>query len=290
MKKITLLFALLGILLLLFVACDKKENDTPQGNGTKETVATPPSQTSTVTPSDPSGPSSPSGTPNGSDPSISAPDPSLPNGSGSSSSTLTDTTVVPVNLIRYSCAKNNGFDSSVAGTEGAYVSHKNFDNLFTLSVSGARKQADGTYVVQSGETLDLTFTMLYDRGSLPKGDTGEAGWWNWISNTLHNSTYDKTVVGTNITGNRIGYGAYYVKVEYTDGTVEEFSETNFANGMTKNGTKRVSLQCSTEKVLAKVTTVIVYQVKFKIYEWAVYEDISDWRVVGTVEYPNPVSS
>ena len=86
-------------------------------------------------------------------------------------------------------------------------------------------------------------------------------------------------------GEPIGRAAYYIEVEYADGSVEKFHEFNFTNGMSKNTVKNVALDCKAGETLTKVSIVIVYRTLCQFYTnlmW--YNAAFDWRIEGSVDY------
>ena len=71
----------------------------------------------------------------------------------------------------------------------------------------------------------------------------------------------RSVKGTNI-NERVGYGAYWVRVTYTDGSQDTFNKTNVLKNATKGTivTLLTKNDIDTEKSIESIDVVLVYEI------------------------------
>lgn len=194
------------------------------------------------------------------------------------------TGIINVNLTRTSCKLNNGYDISVKGTEKDILAHSKFD-LLELVLENTVKDADGKYYVPKGQQPKLYLKILQNPNKLPVGS--QLGSVNWTIHYVNNNTYNNAVLGTNI-ASKIGKGAYYVKVNYTDGSFNEFNEVNILNGKAKDNLLSLNIDFNSNKKLKSVEVVCVYQLYYDymahVFNWGGTKCRADWRCSTTLNF------
>ncbi len=121
-----------------------------------------------------------------------------------------------------STADNNGYDPKASGSHDNIAMHRGWQ-LGNVGLSVDQKSGSET-------EYRLSYHVLEDPYRLPVGQLSDQLKDCW----LHNDSYANAVCGTNIKGDRVGFGAYYVEVVYRDGTTREFSDTNFLAGASQH--------------------------------------------------------
>lgn len=184
-----------------------------------------------------------------------------------------------ITLRRQNCAKDNGYNPSIAGSTADMQTHKNFD-LISLKGTGLLKNDDGTFSLAE-KNLNLAFTLNENPESLPRH--GDAGWWNWYTNVLSNDTYCGPVCGMPIENEQVGRGLVYICLNYEDNETEKLYECNFLNGMEENTTKNYNLTVNESKKLMSINIVVLYEIHYEHYTnltWTKSE--SNWRLDSTI--------
>ena len=100
---------------------------------------------------------------------------------------------------------------------------------------------------------------------------------------------ETSVDGTSISG-RIGKGAYWVRVTYTDYSQEEYVARNFLANAVKDGYIDLipSDSLATNKAIAKIEVVVVYEMftgaPGVLGIW--WKDYTNWRCTYTFDFAN----
>ena len=114
-----------------------------------------------------------------------------------------------------STENENGFNPSRSGSSEQVALHKSWD-LGNVKINQNVKSSSTEFV--------LSYCLTQDPHNLPKGKMSD----DRIKDVwLNNDSYSERVFKTNINGQSIGYGAYYVEVCYVDGDTREYKATNF---------------------------------------------------------------
>lgn len=197
--------------------------------------------------------------------------------------------VVPTGKIniaftRESCKLDNGYDTSVKGTDKDILAHSKFD-LLELILENTVKNADGKYYVPKGQQPKLYLKVLQNPDKLPVGS--QIGSVNWTIHYVNEDTYSNAVLGTNISG-KIGKGAYYVKVNYFDGSISEFNAVDILNGVTKDNLISLNMDINTQKVLKSLEVVCVYELYYDYmshaFDWGGTKCKANWRCSTTLNF------
>ncbi len=156
--------------------------------------------------------------------------------------------------------------------------HDNFD-LVKLVIINAEKLNDGSYRLPKGYPLALSLKVLQNVASLPLNG-------NANTKALSDDDYSGSVAGTNISNKKIGYGAYYVCITYTDGTKYERNATNILSGKGNNDLVRIEISTDTGKTISNVSVVVVYEIitkgKGALGIW--WNEHSNWRLTATLNF------
>ena len=188
-------------------------------------------------------------------------------------------------LDRQSCEVDNGWDPKTPGTEKDILAHSIF-NLVELKIDNCFQVEKNTYCLPQGNELKLSLKVLEDTTRLPTGT--HLGSPNWTIHYLCEDSYRDKVTGTNISGQKIGYGAYYVKVNYSDGTFSEESKVDIMNGVQKNQTISIALNHNSSKNISSIEFVCVYEIYYdymsSIWDWDGTKCYSNWRCSTTINF------
>lgn len=192
-----------------------------------------------------------------------------------------------IELDRASCKENNGYDPSTAGANSTDIlAHGNW-NLLSLIIGGCSQNSSGNYFVPQDSALTVSFKVLKNINSLPTSTLGGASV-NWTVHYLQKDSYSGQVYGTNINGQAVGKGAYYIKVNYSDGTYLETNKVNFLDGAKENQVINVSLNLNTNKTIKSVEIVAVYELYYDymsgIFDWDGTKRTANWRCTTTINF------
>ncbi|MBQ8295030.1 MAG: InlB B-repeat-containing protein [Clostridia bacterium] len=191
-----------------------------------------------------------------------------------------------VSLNRQNCAVDNSYNPAVAGDANATIMHSTFE-LINLTVKGCVKTDAGNYIVANGQTLSLAFQLLANPGQLSTAAGPTLKWNNWYCHKVESSDYAGQVYGTNINGTQIKQGAYYVKVNYTDGKSTESKATDIFAGMSINMVKTLSVDVDTTKQIANVEVVFVYELYYEYYKIGMFDGkggFTNWRCSAILKF------
>lgn len=194
------------------------------------------------------------------------------------------TEAINIDFKRESCKLNNGFDPASSGNKKNELAHSKF-NLLELVLDNTIKSSNGKYSIINNLQPKLYLRVLQNPNNLPVGS--HIGSVNWTIHYVNNNTYNNAVLGTNITS-KIGKGAYYVKVNYTDGSFNEFNEVNILNGNAKDNLLSLNIDFNSGKKLKSVEVVCVYQLYYDymahILNWGGTKCRADWRCSTTLNF------
>ena len=183
-----------------------------------------------------------------------------------------------VSLDRKNCKQDNGYNPDKCDTDDRAGRHDGFD-VVKLLVKNAEKLENGTYRVPQGYSLGLSLKVLQNVSSLPLN--GNAG-----SKEISDDGYSAAVTGTNISNKQIGRGAYYVSVNYTDGTKTERNATNILSGKSQGDTVQMNVSVDSNKSISSVSVVVVYEIYTRgqgfLGIW--WEEHSNWRLTTTLNF------
>ena len=195
---------------------------------------------------------------------------------------LKETTTVYVTLNRQNCKGNNGYNPAQQDSYGSGNFHKDFE-LGDLVVSGCVSNDGGTYTTAEGQGPTLKYRLLCNPDSLKT--YGGAN----LKNRLNGDSYNGEVYGTNINGQTIGKGAYYIKVNYTDGSYTESNAVNFMASAKKDSEIQLNYSINRNKVIASIEVTILYEL---YYQWGTWYTIGigvekrypNWRCTTTLYF------
>lgn len=175
------------------------------------------------------------------------------------SAVLEDMTLYVVSTTRnvtgktYSCAINNGYDTSNPSDDG----NRRLANGWSLGevVLKTEKQDSET-------TYDVSYKLTQDTHNLPHGTADVNNSIPLHTVWLNNNVYSGTIKDTSIKG-QVGYGAFYVEVVYKNGSKETFDGINF---LSATGKFQEEVLCffreKESNPLKRMEIVVCYQLAF----------------------------
>lgn len=178
------------------------------------------------------------------------------------------------------CADNNGYNpEQKAGEEDDQTRHNEF-SIIQLTVDNAERQSDGKFIIPV-DWSPLTFNLKVTRNpsNLPINNN------ECQIKNIESDSYTGYVTGTNISNKSIGKGAYYFKVNYSDGSKYEANATDIFNGKTQGDFIPLNIPYKNNKQIKSVQIVVVYEIYCGgpgfIFWWREY---TNWRCSATLEF------
>jgi hypothetical protein len=169
------------------------------------------------------------------------------------------------------CALDNGYNPAKQDS-GAAIRHQGFE-FVKLMVGNVVKNTDGTYTVPRNQALSLKLYVQKDLYGLPL-NSGESDKW------LCGDTYSGTVYGTNLSGEKLEKGAYYIQVRYTNGLIYESNARGIFRYTKSGDTIDISGGIDTNKTIESISIVVVYEICTCIPK----ESFTDWRCSATLNF------
>lgn len=177
------------------------------------------------------------------------------------------------------CIDNNGYNPIKQAVQADDRARHNGYEVVKLSVTDTEKLSDGTYRLTSGQPPKLSLAVLQNLGRLPINNEGSASIKEICSDSFNGSVY-----GTNINKQTIGYGAYYVKVTYTDSSTAEKSATNILNGKTRGDFVDIDFPFDVSKTIQKIEVIVVYEIHTKGKALGEWNEFSNWRCSALLRF------
>ncbi len=159
--------------------------------------------------------------------------------------------MIAVTMERYNCNDGNNYNKNEREESASWRSrHDNYE-IGQLNLYGCVKNGN-QYSIVDDNLFAIRYQVLEDVDNLPRVKT---------SSTKLADDSATSVKGTNI-DDKVGYGAYWVRVTYTDDSQESFNKTNVLKNATK-GTIVTLLDnndISDDKSIKSVDVVFVYEI------------------------------
>lgn len=183
-------------------------------------------------------------------------------------------------MARQGIVDQNNYDPDKPETNSTFIGyHQNFE-LGELVVSGCRMLGN-QLVVSNNSDFALRYHLLQNPKDLPDDNSK-------VTKDICDDS-ETSVDGTSISG-RIGKGAYWVRVTYTDYSQEEYVARNFLANAVKDGYMDLipSDSLATNKAIAKIEVVVVYEMftgaPGVLGIW--WKDYTNWRCTYTFDFAN----
>lgn len=188
------------------------------------------------------------------------------------------TNPIYVTMQRYNCNDGNKYNKDEQEESADWRSRHNGFEMGELILYGCEKIGN-IYSIKDINSFSIKYHFLQNTENLPT--TGGAKLTKLESDT------DSGVMGTNITG-KIGYGAYWIRVTYSDDIQIQYNAVNqfeHANGNSYYEFLNTSL-IDTSKKISKIEVVMVYELysgapRFLGIWWHEY---SNWRCEYTFTF------
>lgn len=171
------------------------------------------------------------------------------------------------------CSHDTWYDKSQPAASVHQSRHDGF-SMGLLNIYGCAPAADSKYFIGDKESFAIRYEVLQDYKNLPVKN---------FKSTNVTSDDATEVIGTNI-DSKVGYGAYWVRITYTDDSQTEYNKTD----MFKNTSKGTVIDVVTteniksNKTIRKIEIVVVYE--FYMYNNIFRYDYADYRCEYTYEF------
>ncbi len=170
------------------------------------------------------------------------------------------------------CKNDNGYNPvQQAGEEDDRARHNGYE-IVRLAVKNTERLPNGTYHLTNGQSPTLSLTVMQNLGRLPINSEGSTSIKEICSDSFAGSVY-----GTNIDKQQIGYGAYYAKVTYTDGSATEKKATDILNGKTYGSGVNIEFPFNEGKNIKTIEVVVVYEIHSCGYAVGWWNEYTNWR-------------
>ena len=192
-------------------------------------------------------------------------------------------TTARIKLEPKNCRLDNGYNPAEQSSDELAKGEIN-KNLFELIVNGTT-QKDGKYSVV--DNLSLTLKLMQDPFNIGRykitvnGKT--SGIYDaWIENDSASSAKDTTI------GKRIGKGAVYINITYTDGTTDQGYATNICADIGKDSSINVfqvtGVSPNKGKALESIEIVTVYEIaaRWSGVAWGI--TWTNWRTETVLQF------
>ncbi len=159
--------------------------------------------------------------------------------------------VITVTMNRYNCNDGNNYNKNEREESATWRSRHNGYEIGQLNLYGCVKNGN-QYNIVDENNFAIRYQVLKDTEDLPRVNT---------SSTKLANDKATSVKGTNI-NERVGYGAYWVRVTYTDGSQDTFNKTNVLKNATKGTivTLLTKNDIDTKKSIESIDVVLVYEI------------------------------
>ncbi|MBE7077887.1 MAG: hypothetical protein E7377_04200 [Clostridiales bacterium] len=181
---------------------------------------------------------------------------------------------------RQNCKVDNGYNPAQVGSATAEKTHSTFELIY-LVVGNCIELGENTYGITDNDSLKLSFKMWE-----PNQAAGPSlGWANWYTHTINKDNYSNPIYGTNISGETVEKGAYYVKVTYTSGETTEINATNVFEGVSKGTVVSIKPNELKEgRLIDTIEIVFVYELFYEYYNGWWSNGYSNWRCSKTLKF------
>lgn len=176
-------------------------------------------------------------------------------------------------MTKYNCADNNQYNKDYpAGEADDRTRHNGYD-LGELLIYGC-EQNGNYFTIGDSDSFSLKFHVLQTVDNLPR-----------VNTILTKLNYDtsNSVRGTNINGT-IGYGAYWVRITYSDDSQTQINATNQFQNATPNTYVEFlrSSDLDSSKKVSKIEVIVVYELYatgIGPFSWMGknWQECSNWR-------------
>ena len=182
-----------------------------------------------------------------------------------------------ITMDRYNCNDGNHYNKDEQEESADWRSRHNGFELGELKIYGCA-QAGNLYTIKNASEFSVKYHILQNVQDLPRVNT---------QLTCVESDSETRVVGTNING-KIGRGAYWVRVTYTDDSQSQYNATNqFENANSNTYIELLnSSQINTNKTIRQIEVVVVYELfaggPGVLGIW--WKEYSNWRCESLLKF------
>lgn len=198
-------------------------------------------------------------------------------GKGNENTDLPETQKISVTMNRYNCNDGNNYNKNEPEESADWRSRHNGYEIGQLNLYGCQQVKEG-YKIGEPNKFAIRYQVLQNIDDLPRVGT----------DLTHVENDDATSVkGTNISS-RVGYGAYWVRITYTNDSQIQYNKTNILKYATNGTIIDIVTQDNIDitKTIKKIEIVVVYE----LYAGAAgflgiwWHEYSNWRCEYTYEF------
>lgn len=172
---------------------------------------------------------------------------------------------IPVN--KHLCKKDTGFNPNTNGEDDLLERHKNFD-IGHLTIYGC-KQNGNYYTIIEPENFSIEYIF--------NENTAKLSWRNDLKVANDSET---SVMNMDLKGQKVGYGAYQVKIIRKDGATDNvIVKCDFMNSRTVGSIEKLIANYPNIENISRIEITIVYELEE--YSWNLFNinsyQYTNWR-------------
>ena len=184
---------------------------------------------------------------------------------------------ISVIMDRYNCNDGNNYNKNEEEESANWRSRHNGFEIGQLNIYGCT-QINKNYIVSESDKFAIRYQVLQNTEDLPRVGTQ-------LTHVENDSATQ--VTGTNI-NEKVGYGAYWVRITYTDDSQIQYNKTdvlkNATNGTIVDIVTQDNLDAS--KTISKIDVVLVYELYAGLprnrFSW--WHEYTNWRCEYTYNF------
>lgn len=157
---------------------------------------------------------------------------------------------ISVTMNRYNCNDGNNYNKNEQEESAVWRSRHNGFEIGQLNIYGCT-QINNSYTVNEADKFAIRYQVLQNTEDLPRVGTQ-------LTHVENDSATQ--VTGTNI-NSRIGYGAYWVRITYTDDSQIQYNKADVLKNATNGTIVDIVTQdnIDSSKTISKIEVVLVYE-------------------------------
>ena len=153
---------------------------------------------------------------------------------------------------RYNCNDGNQYNKAEEESSEDWKKRHNGFEVGELNLYGCINKQENVFTIKNMEQFSIKYHVLENTENLPRVGT---------QSTRLNEDTETRAMGTNISS-KIGFGAYWLRVTYTDDVQEQYNRTNILKAATKDTYVELinSDMIKNGKEIAKIEVVVLYEI------------------------------
>lgn len=170
------------------------------------------------------------------------------------------------------CSDNNGYDPTRPTDNGEHRQSHNGFEMVRLQVDNYKgTNSNGAFVFADGGSVNIYLQVMQDMNDLPINVDADY-------KKIGNDSYDGDIYnGLRLQGRAIGYGAFYLTIVYTDGSIDTVLVTDFLNGKSRYDRIDLGQYINKNKTLRDFDVVVMYEMEYG--KNGGFLGVGSWRAV-----------